>query len=164
MHGGFISNLGMGWSLVIVMTTLIVTIVIIVLIVGATKGWFNKPSTPDSSSSNSSTFVGGFSLTGTPSGCTEKLGCVDTSITLTATPDDIASARGGKFLWVLNAYTHGGRVLTKRGLTAVSAFGNTTTINVVMGDGTVPVNSAQVKVTLTKGSETGAIKYYNYSV
>ena len=173
MYGGFISNLGMGWSLVIVMTILILTIVIIILIVGATKGWFNKSSTPDSSSGSSSSSSvptvlpnADIFMVVTPYGCDGKIGCVNQSfnVAVTVRPQDIKAPKIGTINWSITAYSspQGGSALARNGSVPITELGNTTKFPITVGN--VEINRAQIKVTVTLNGKTSSPQYYNYSV
>jgi len=173
MHGGFISNLGMGWSLVIVMTTLILTIVIIILIVGATKGWFNKSSTPGSSSGSSSSSSvptnvlpnSDIFMAVTPYGCDGKIGCVNQSfnVAVTVRPQDIKAPKIGTINWSITAYSspQGGSALARNGSVPITELGNTTKFPITVGN--VEINRAQIKVIVTLNGKTSSPQYYNYS-
>jgi len=160
MTGGFIGKLGTTWSVILIVGVLLV----IGLAIGLPIGLTHKPSAGSPTGTPTSTTDLGFSLSGVPSGCGDKLGCQNTTVALTVTPNNITFVRDGTISWTINSFSKAGGIYNNQGTTPVSSFGNSTTFNVTLGNGNVAIISSQIKVFITKGSMISSTQYYNYAV
>lgn len=161
MTGGFIGSLGRTWSILLILGILVV----IGLVVGLPLGLRGRNSSPGSPQGTPTTAVDlGFSMSGVPSGCGDKLGCQNTTVALTITPNNVTYASGGTISWTIKSYSKAGGIYNNQGSVPVTSFGNSTSFNVTLGNGNMAVISSQIKVYITKGSMISSTQYYNYTV
>jgi hypothetical protein len=161
MKGGFLGKLDRKMSIIVIVG--IVVVVIISLGLGLGLGLKKNVSNSPTGTPTSVADLG-FSLKGVPAGCADKLGCANTNVSLTVTPNNIQAARDGTINWTLKAYSSGGGIYNDQGSTPISALGNNTEFSILLGNGNTAINSAQVKVSITKDSITSGVQYYNYTV